>query len=157
MKKLLWSKVQRRTIESVSKELLEIAKPLGEVTLSDLVASGPETSNGLYFFVDEGTFQYIGKAGSRSFIERIPAHLDVRPEAWFGTLLQKLAAENGSPDDRVAQVPRALRLRVAMLAIDVDGVDLVSAETAFRRALAPALNPKRRSENDRSLKLADVC
>jgi hypothetical protein len=44
-----------------------------------------------------------------------------------------------------------------MLAIDVDGVDLVSAETAFRRALAPALNPKRRSENDRSLKLADVC
>jgi len=56
-------------------------KAVGSVQISEL-CSMAEYPNGLYLFFDESeTLWYVGKATSRSFIERIPSHFDQRYHA----------------------------------------------------------------------------
>jgi hypothetical protein len=65
-------------------------KSAGTVQLAELcyMAGYP---NGLYLFFDnEEELWYIGKATSRSFIERVPSHFDQRHDAWFNTLPRKI-------------------------------------------------------------------
>jgi hypothetical protein len=75
------------------KEVIEStpAKVLSEVTIGEL-CSMPAHPNGLYFIFggNPRKLQYVGKCTSRSFIERIPAHLDQREWAWFNTLSKKI-------------------------------------------------------------------
>jgi hypothetical protein len=52
----------------------------------DLVEQG---GNGIYAIFQNQKCLYVGKASSRSFVERIPAHLDTREIAWMNGLLKK--------------------------------------------------------------------
>ena len=52
-------------------------------------------SHGCYAFHNGKDIFYIGKTGSRSYIERIPAHFDIRKSAFFNSLLSNfISAEN---------------------------------------------------------------
>lgn len=142
--RVLWSTVCDATLWETGCQLRAAAKELRLITVADLVAAHPRQSVGLYAFFDGDDWAYIGKASSRAFIERVPSHLDVRPEGWFGTLLKKLAHRRGQAQDLSACVGEALDLRLALLAADLPDIDLGTAETEFRHAFRPALNaPKR--------------
>jgi len=80
-------------------------KPLHQVTLQDLaVHNVGMPSNGIYiFYRTEGILphvMYVGKCTSRSFLERIPSHLEAREECWFNTLTTRAMKWNESIADR---------------------------------------------------------
>ena len=55
--------------------------PLDQLTLKELVFyQGKEirTGNGVYIFKENSQIIYVGKCSARNFIERVPAHLDIR-------------------------------------------------------------------------------
>jgi hypothetical protein len=141
--RLLWSEVRPATLAEVASRLREAAKPFRAVTMADLVAPQPSASTGLYFFLGVEHWQYVGRSASRALIERVPSHLDLRPEGWFGTLLKKLGERRRSAAAPSECVEEALDLRLALLIADESGVDLSTAEDAFRHGLQPALNTPR--------------
>lgn len=121
--------------------------------MADLVAPKASSSTGLYFFLADQRWAYVGRAASRALIERIPSHLDLRPEAWFGTLLKRLSEKRPVPASPSDCVEEALGLRLALLIADEPAIDLSTAEDAFRHALRPALNSPK---NVRPVELATV-
>jgi hypothetical protein len=67
-------------------------KRVGDITIREL-ASAADTPNGVYAFFDSESGErcaYIGKASSRSFLGRIPAHCDPRTDAWMNQLTRRL-------------------------------------------------------------------
>ncbi|MCS7050893.1 MAG: hypothetical protein NZL87_04695 [Thermomicrobium sp.] len=132
-----WSEVSGRTLRDLAAQFSADAKVVKSVTLEDLAATSPEASTGLYFFLEGDDWMYVGSSGSKALIERVPGHLDVRPEGWFGTLLQKLV-EHGAAS-RAAALPRAFEMRLTVLVAD-EPVALLAAEKAFQHVLRPKLN-----------------
>jgi hypothetical protein len=155
--RIMWSEASHLDLRELTTRLCDCAKVARSVTLEDLVARAPEASTGLYFYLERREWMYVGRARSRALIERIPSHFDVRPEAWFGTLLRRLGERESPPCTPVAMVSRALDLRLAMLVADRPDVDLSSAEETLRHALLPKLNsPKKRRPVDLALALAEI-
>lgn len=143
---LRWSGARHLPVDELRRRLDRIAVPVGKVRIADLVPPAPGMSNGLYFFFARSDVAYVGRAKSRAFVERIPAHFDTREEGWFGTLLKLLAAsKKASPAATRQQVlPEALGMRLALLLSDDGRANIAVAETALRHAFAPTLNaPKR--------------
>jgi hypothetical protein len=142
--KVIWSSVKDATLSEVGDRLRSVAKPFGSVTMADLVAAEPGESLGLYVFFEGDTWIYVGKASSRAIIERVPSHLDVRPEEWFGTLLKELGKRRVPPGPPRDCVDQALALRLALLVADSPKLEIARAEDAFRHAFRPLLNaPKK--------------
>lgn len=44
--------------------------------------------HGVYLFFRDSQVRYVGKNSSRTFLERIPAHFDIRADSWFNTLVR---------------------------------------------------------------------
>ena len=62
-------------------------KKVNQILLSDFILEeidGYELNHGIY----------IGKASSRPFIERIPAHLDIRRNGWMNNMLKYLSEDS---------------------------------------------------------------
>ena len=139
--RLLCSAQKTISLAVLRQALRLVAKRFGDVTMADLVAPQTSQSTGLYFFwhPDHDEVVYVGRARSRAIIERVPSHLDVRAEGWFGTLLQRIQEEKGL-SDRSAAVPHALALRLSILVADYDNIDMSNAETELRHAYRPTLN-----------------
>ena len=55
---------------------------------------------GVYVFKEENAIFYVGKSSGKSFVERIPAHFDLRHGAWFNTILQYVADYRTSTDKK---------------------------------------------------------
>lgn len=113
-------------------------KVIGEVTLAEL-CSFTERPNGLYFFYDmHDVLLYVGKAASRSFIERIPAHFDIRPDAWFNTLPKRVMSVR-----TIAEYPAAhalaLTFRLVLLGMKSQQ-SAMKLEAALRDYMQPELN-----------------
>lgn len=65
--------------------------PLSKMKLSDLIFYKEKPilrGCGVYIFKYRGVPIYIGSCVSRSFIERVPSHLDIRKVGWFNSLLK---------------------------------------------------------------------
>lgn len=59
-----------------------------DLKLTDLVLPANQC-NGIYFFVNPNDdVIYVGKASSRSFVERIGGHFDLRAGNWFSSFLR---------------------------------------------------------------------
>jgi len=74
---------------------LELAegKKLSELTVKDLVFYNDtpiRTGNGVYIFKENNIPLYVGNCVARNFVERIPAHFDIRHNGWFNSLLVNL-------------------------------------------------------------------
>jgi hypothetical protein len=112
-------------------------KPVGEVTIRDL--SSTPSANGLYFmFYSEGTLAYIGKASSRSFIERIPAHFDQREEAWMNTVPKRILKKENA-DNYFTALQRAFELELVLFGFG-DRKLSIKLESPLCSFLAPRLN-----------------
>ena len=62
---------------------------IGELKITDLVLPA-ESCTGIYFFlVENEQVVYVGKISSRSFLDRIAGHLDLRKSAFMNTILQR--------------------------------------------------------------------
>jgi hypothetical protein len=117
------------------------AKVLSEVTLGEL-CSMPAHPNGLYFIFGRNPreLQYVGKCTSRSFIERIPAHLDQRDWAWFNTLPKKIWRDG---QDYSSAHKEALSFEIVLFGIKDVGT-ACHLEKVFRHTYTPVLNSPRR-------------
>ena len=120
-----------------------VKKAVGSVQISEL-CSMVNYPNGLYlFFDDKETPWYIGKATSRSFIERVPSHFDQRQHAWFNTLPKKIMAVC-----QIGEYPEAhalgLSLRLVIIGIKSKNTAL-KLESVLRSFLQPKLNPGKKS------------
>ena len=46
------------------------------------------SGNGVYVFKSDSDIIYVGNCTARNFVERIPAHFDLRKGGWFNSLLK---------------------------------------------------------------------
>ena len=71
---------------------------IGELKITDLVLPA-ESCTGIYFFLDENEqVVYVGKISSRSFLDRIAGHLDLRKSAFMNTILQRVNSNAEAKD-----------------------------------------------------------
>lgn len=113
---------------------------LGQVTIADLARLGV-WPHGVYLRHDEqGKVWYVGKATSRSFAERLPAHFDPRPDAWFNTIPKRILAK-GLVESYSEALELGLSLRVALIGLQ-DSAAAARLESDLRCSLAPALNTR---------------
>ncbi|AFK04121.1 hypothetical protein Emtol_2988 [Emticicia oligotrophica DSM 17448] len=91
-------------LELIEKLNLIDGLPLKTLTLKDLIFFNGKAlrgGRGVYLFKDEAnSFFYVGMASKRSFIERIPAHFDTKPEAWMNTLVKYHTDKNHNINNR---------------------------------------------------------
>jgi len=113
---------------------------LGSVTLGDLARLGA-WPHGVYLLHDEaGKVWYVGKATSRSFTERLPAHFDPRPDAWFNTIPKRIF-DRGLAESYAEALEFGLSLRIALIGIS-DASSAARLETELRTSLTPMLNTR---------------
>ncbi|GBE18670.1 hypothetical protein BMS3Abin16_01276 [archaeon BMS3Abin16] len=65
-----------------------------DLKVKDLIFDGDtviDPNTGVYILSKKGKVQYVGKCGSKSFQERVPAHFDIRSDAWFGAYIGHIA------------------------------------------------------------------
>jgi hypothetical protein len=130
------------------------AKVLSEVTLGEL-CSMSDHPNGLYFIFGGNPrgLQYVGKCTSRSFIERIPAHLDQREWAWFNTLPKRLM-KNGQCYS--SALKETLSFEIVLFGMKGDR-NTAQLESVFRHSYRPILNiPKAVKPFDENMNLNKV-
>lgn len=98
-----YDEVMSWKIKDVKSNLNKIeGLPLSDCTISKLVFYKDKknkdnpilTGNGVYIFKDKDEIKYVGKCSSRSFVERIPAHLDVKNTCWFNSYLKRLVKKD---------------------------------------------------------------
>jgi len=127
---------------------------VGDVTIGQLATLGDHPT-GVYLFYARRTnsIQYVGKATSRSFVDRIPAHFDPRQDAWMNSLPKHVMKH------RRCEYAEALQLALGLELTLVGATDQLPGgriETVLRAHLRPELNfTKRRF--DASLTLAEAC
>jgi hypothetical protein len=98
------------------------------------------TPNGVYLFFDDSNEPwYVGKATSRSFVERIPSHFDPRPDGWFGTLPKKTQVYASLSTYREA-IDLSLSLQLLIVGVPEKG-EAGRLERFLRSSLRPKLNP----------------
>lgn len=113
-------------------------KRVGSVTIEEL-CSVIEYPNGLYLLFDnENTLLYVGKATSRSFIERIPAHFDTREDAWFNTIPKRIMSILGLQSYHSA-LQKGLSFQIVLIGVKDKAVTF-KLETVLRSYLKPKLN-----------------
>jgi hypothetical protein len=126
-------------------------KALSEVTIGEL-CSMSDYPNGLYFIFggNPRELKYIGKCTARSFIERIPSHLDQREWAWFNTLPKKLM---NAGQCYSAALKEALSFEIVLFGIQ-NTEFACQLERVFRHSYIPVLNkPKRINDFDKNATL----
>jgi hypothetical protein len=133
-------------------------KVVGQVEIQEL-ARLYDWPHGVYLFYKAGgqsdELVYVGKATSRSFIERIPAHFDPREEAWMNSLTKKVRSCEKGLDSYQDALSVALTLKLLLLGVK-EPTSAVRLESILRSFLAPRYNktspnprysgPKRLSE-----------
>ena len=125
-----------------------------DVTIGEL-ATLDDHPTGVYLFYAPRTnwIQYVGKATSRSFIDRIPAHFDPRQDAWMNSLPKHIMKQRGCVYAEALKVALGLELTLIGASEELPGGRV---EAVLRAHLHPELNfTKRRF--DASLTLAEAC
>ncbi|MFC1513454.1 hypothetical protein ACFL5P_00420 [candidate division KSB1 bacterium] len=89
-----FEKIKTRTISNFKKSLEKSNGILvADLKVSDLIFHNKKaisTGHGIYIFKSSDEFLYVGKSSSRSFIERVPSHFDIRENSWFNTYLNRI-------------------------------------------------------------------
>lgn len=74
---------------------------ISNLKVKDLVFYNDEpilTGNGVYIFKEKNNAIYVGNCVARNFVERIPAHFDIRHNGWFNSLLVNLIKRKYNSD-----------------------------------------------------------
>ena len=81
--RIFYEDIKDKTLSQVEAILTKHKTDINKLKLSDLTLYGP--GNGVYAFWYENECEYVGKASSRSMVERIPSHFDTRERAWMNS------------------------------------------------------------------------
>lgn len=107
--------------------------------------------HGVYLLHDEeAKVWYVGKATSRSFADRLPAHFDPRPDAWFNTIPKRILGM-GLAENYSQALELGLSLRVALIGLS-DSAAAARLESELRGCLAPVLNTRAAGKRNRRLR-----
>jgi hypothetical protein len=113
-------------------------KEISHVEISELATINPP--NGIYLFYNPDNNKgvlYVGKATSRSFIERLPAHFDPREKAWFNSLPKKVELKDKIHYSLAHK--KALSFKVLIVGIE-DSENASHLERILRSYLQPFYN-----------------
>lgn len=80
---------------------------MNDCTIADLVFFKEVpiySGNGVYLFKENEDFIYVGNCVARNFVERIPAHFDVRSEGWFNSLLQNVIKKKYNSQEKTNEL-----------------------------------------------------
>lgn len=162
--------ISYKEIESYSIEkLVQLVKDrkgilLKNLTIKDLVFNGSKdirTGNGVYVFKDIERNIYVGKCSSRNFVERIPAHFDIRHNGWFNSLLRNLVknGEKIADDENLTKAARYSFDNLSLLLINFEDYDkdkINNLENLLRIVLKPLNQFKRKKFSERERLVCDV-
>jgi len=117
------------------------------------------SGNGVYIFKSVGEFIYVGCCVARNFVERIPAHFDLRESGWFNSLLQRIidkreqerTNETLTEAGRIAMENYSLILINFSLGDQIQNISNIKAlETLLRTILEPYNTYKHKKAIDTS-------
>lgn len=91
------------TLETIAKlpedELIEHVRLLPRKCVKDILLvdllQEYKSRNGVYFFFDNEEIVYIGKASSRTFLDRIASHFDLRTVAFMANFVKSYVRYKG--------------------------------------------------------------
>lgn len=126
-------------------------KKISELSFKDLVYDGDKPlyrGVGVYIFKSEDTNYYVGSCVSRSFIERIPAHLDIRYNGWFNSLLKNIIKKDPDrPIDDDEACEKAARLAFKKINLIIINFNYQHAEYESLNIRQRIINLERRIGN----------
>jgi hypothetical protein len=128
-----------------------LGKKVNQILLSDFILEEPngyELNHGIYVFKEGTEIIYIGKASSRPFIERVPAHLDIRRNGWMNNMLKYLS-KDGDPKNYLKQslhVIENYELLLVLFKTEDCTKDKISEAERFLIDNTNCLNKKRRKK-----------
>jgi len=140
-----YDSIKTLTLSEIGKKLESLipSEAIKDTPFHRLCCSGTKP-NGVYlFYGEDNALWYVGKSTSRSFIERIPAHFDLRETAWLNTLPKKISMKEQIAYDEAHKKALSLRLvRIGMDAVGKEEKRLAGLfESLLRQYLQPKLNP----------------
>lgn len=96
-----------------------------DIKLSDLIFFEDEpiySGNGVYVFKYQHEFIYVGSCVARNFIERIPAHFDLRHTGWFNSLLVSVCKRDLLPkkNEHLTSAAKAIFDKASLVLINFD-------------------------------------
>jgi hypothetical protein len=121
---------------------------IGELKVNELVFYNNKpiyTGNGVYVFKDtqSNDFIYVGSCVARNFVERIPAHFDIRHEGWFNSLLVniiKVKYDGNKTNDNLTKAAQYAFSNLSLILINYEEYNRESIkylESTLRKALKP--------------------
>ena len=126
---------------------------LSNLRLSDLLIDR-KAPHGVYlFFAPDGNVAYVGKAGSRTMLERVASHFDVRPGSWFNSFLSALAGKPKGANPAATELElinvldKALEHEIVAVLFDSSSMQLINSfESFLMKTYQPPYNSQRRKK-----------
>lgn len=155
---LSFSKISDKTVGEI---IMSVSSApgirLADIRFGDLLIER-KSPNGLYvLFNEHGQCSYIGKAGSRTLLERVASHFDLRENSWLNSFLRHLT---GKPSSRTkanatgleleSVLDAALNHTIVAIQFDDPALDrklMDKLEGALRVYTPNILNPKKAPRN----------
>lgn len=164
---LQFDHISNKTIDELVQVLTQAQGiKVKDCKISDLIFYDEEpiySGNGVYIFKSSSRFYYVGSCVARNFVERIPAHFDLRESGWFNSLLDNIRKQNGEARTNLVltQAAKHAMGNCSLVLINFSSGDhlrnisnIKSLEALLRRILHPYNYLKQRPINQ-SLKLKD--
>lgn len=127
-------------------------KNLNELKLMDLAYHNSQPilpGHGIYIFREGIKVVYVGKATAKSFIERIPAHIDPRIACWFNRLLELVCIKTLNLDwseENSLQASQHAFSKLNLVLINFKNPNKVEIER-FERLLRASAQPLNKFKN----------
>jgi hypothetical protein len=103
------------------------------------------TFNGVYIFKQENEITYVGKAKSRTFLERFAGHFDYRKEGGFNNIIKTLVAKNTKDIEEQQKFLNAykiaLQYKVVLIKV-TDSKYIEPLELLLQNGFTPDLNTR---------------
>lgn len=141
---------------------------LSELKVKDLVFHNDlpiRTGNGVYIFKEDNIPLYVGNCVARNFVERIPAHFDVRHNGWFNSLLVTLIKrtfnrkfKEDKTDDNLSQSAKLAFENIDLVLINFPKYDKLAInklEDYLKITLKPLNGFKNKRLNQENITLKD--
>jgi hypothetical protein len=146
-----------KTIDEVV-EIISKTKglPLKDLKLENLLFYEGKhilTAHGVYIFRNDVRILYVGSCRAKSFVERIPAHLDINQNGWFNSFIRQL--ERNTSGTKLKEVTNLQLAHQAKVALETCSVILINFQwedrskehiendliETFEKALLSTANP----------------
>jgi hypothetical protein len=137
---------------------------LSELKVKDLVFHNGlpiRTGNGVYIFKENDIPLYVGNCVARNFVERIPAHFDVRQNGWFNSLLVTLIkrtfnrkSKDDKTDDNLSQSAKLAFEKLDLVLINFSNYDKLAInilEDYLKITLKPVNGVKHKKLNQENI------